>query len=72
MRKEWEELAGTMGLGSSIVFKGHIDEIEKKELLSMCNSLVLPSVLEGFGRVILEALLCISLSWLPISNRSVR
>ena len=55
MREEWEELAGTMGLGSSIVFKGHIDEIEKKELLGMCNSFVLPSVLEGFGRVILEA-----------------
>lgn len=55
MRKEWEELAGTIGLGSSIVFKGHIDEIEKKELLRTCGSLVLPSVLEGFGRVIIEA-----------------
>ena len=55
MRKEWEELARTTGLGRSIVFKGHIDETEKKELLNMCNSLVLPSILEGFGRVIIEA-----------------
>jgi glycosyltransferase involved in cell wall biosynthesis len=55
MRKEWEELAKTTGLGHSIIFKGHIDEREKKELLSRCTTLVLPSILEGFGRVIIEA-----------------
>ena len=55
MRMEWEDLARKNGLVGNVVFAGHVSEDIKQELLRSCSALVLPSKLEGFGRVIIEA-----------------
>ena len=55
MRNNWEQLSVENGLNSNISFAGHISETEKFNLLRNCTALVLPSILEGFGRVIIEA-----------------
>ena len=55
MRKEWEHLVNENKLERNIVFMGHVSQEIKQGLLSSCAALVLPSILEGFGRVIIEA-----------------
>ena len=55
MRKEWENYAREMNLANSIIFMGHVKSETKEELLRTCAALVLPSLMEGFGRVIIEA-----------------
>jgi glycosyltransferase involved in cell wall biosynthesis len=55
MRTPWEDLTKKIGLSENIIFMGHISTGIKNELLRSCTALVLPSKLEGFGRVIIEA-----------------
>ena len=54
-RKNLEKLVKELDLQENVVFKGHISENEKKELLAKSQALVFPSKFEGFGMVILEA-----------------
>jgi glycosyltransferase involved in cell wall biosynthesis len=55
MRKEWEQLVRENGLDRNVIFMGHVSSDHKEELLQACSAVVLPSLLEGFGRVIIEA-----------------
>ncbi len=55
MRKKWEKKVSNLGLQDNILFFGYISDVEKVKLLSNCSALVLPSFVEGFGLVILEA-----------------
>ena len=49
------KLVKNLQLESHIEFKGHVTEDEKMKLIASSNALVLPSLCEGFGLVILEA-----------------
>ena len=55
MRCEWERLVSSRRLDKNIIFLGHVSEDVKHDLLCSCCALILPSKLEGFGRVIIEA-----------------
>jgi len=54
-KKNLEDLIKKLQLESHVEFKGHVDENEKMQLIASSNALVLPSLCEGFGLVILEA-----------------
>lgn len=54
-RKNLELLVKELNLQENVLFKGHVSENEKKELLATSQALVFPSLFEGFGMVILEA-----------------
>jgi len=55
MRSLWEKLVTKYGICSNVTFKGHVSEEEKVKILSEATCLVLPSLWEGFGVVVLEA-----------------
>lgn len=55
-RKRLEEKAVKLGVRRHCVFTGYVDEAEKLELYRLCDLYVMPSRLEGFGYVFLEAL----------------
>jgi glycosyltransferase involved in cell wall biosynthesis len=55
MEANWKELARYLGVSDSIVFTGYLPHHEKMKLLRSCSALVLPSIFEGFGLVILES-----------------
>lgn len=55
MRHSWEKLANDYGVMSNIIFKGYLSHEEKIDILKGATALVLPSVWEGFGMVVLEA-----------------
>ncbi|MFQ5951731.1 MAG: glycosyltransferase family 4 protein, partial [Candidatus Geothermarchaeales archaeon] len=52
------ELANSLGIAANTVFVGVVSHSEKVRLLNECSFLVLPSLFEGFGLVILEAFAC--------------
>jgi len=54
-RKQWQSLAERMNLNNSIKFTGYVSEEEKLKILNESAVLVLPSLIEGFGLVIIEA-----------------
>lgn len=55
MLGQWERLAHELGLHDSVKFTGFVSDREKLELLGNSSSLLLPSLVEGFGMVLLEA-----------------
>ena len=55
MRGSWESLVEHYNLKDVVEFKGYVSHEEKLYYLSKCRALVLPSTIEGFGMVILEA-----------------
>lgn len=55
MRQRWTEKAAALGIRTSVHFRGYVSEEEKVKLLSKCSGLVFPSLVEGFGMVVLEA-----------------
>jgi glycosyltransferase involved in cell wall biosynthesis len=55
MEAELRAMVARLGLKDNIQFAGGIDHKEKLELLSKCTAVVLPSLVEGFGLVLLEA-----------------
>lgn len=56
--EELRRLVEDLGLRENIQFRKDVSEEEKIELLSSSRVLVLPSVLEGFGIVVIEANAC--------------
>jgi glycosyltransferase involved in cell wall biosynthesis len=52
------KLTNGLGLSRNIVFRNDIEETEKIRLLSQSRALVLPSAVEGFGIVVIEANAC--------------
>lgn len=57
-KKILEELTAKLDLRDNVQFKGYISEEEKQRLLCTSQALVFPSLIEGFGLVILEAFTC--------------
>jgi glycosyltransferase involved in cell wall biosynthesis len=55
MRDRWKKMVSELHLDKNIEFTGFVSHEEKVELLSKCSALLLPSYVEGFGLVILEA-----------------
>jgi glycosyltransferase involved in cell wall biosynthesis len=48
--------AQDLGIGSSVVSKGDVEEEEKRMLQSLCDLSVLPSSFEGFGQSLVQAM----------------
>ena len=55
-RPRLQEKAVKLGLGNNVFFPGYVDESEKLEYYRLADVFVMPSRLEGFGYVFLEAL----------------
>jgi glycosyltransferase involved in cell wall biosynthesis len=55
---ELRQLAASLGLSNSIVFTGYIRGEDKPALLTGAAGLVFPSLYEGFGLPLLEAMSC--------------
>jgi glycosyltransferase involved in cell wall biosynthesis len=55
-RQRLEQKASQLGLGDSVVFTGYVNEATKLDLYRAADVFVMPSRLEGFGYVFLEAL----------------
>lgn len=53
--QQLQHLIYEFGLERNVVFRFNISEEEKRELLKSCRAMVLPSSVEGFGIVVLEA-----------------
>lgn len=58
MRSEWEKMAHDIGLEHHVLFTGRVSQQGKLRLLEQSAFLVLPSLVEGFGIVSLEAFAC--------------
>ncbi|MEM2741204.1 MAG: glycosyltransferase family 4 protein [Nitrososphaeria archaeon] len=54
-REQWQLLTKQLGLSDSVRFMGYVSEKVKLKILNESMVLVLPSFIEGFGLVILEA-----------------
>lgn len=50
------KLSDELGLGESVIFKGHVGTDELFELYRKCRAFVFPSVIETFGNPLLEAM----------------
>ncbi len=62
-KKGWDydglvRLANRMGLQNRVIFPGYVAPEDKAALLSGAKALVFPSLYEGFGMPILEAMVC--------------
>lgn len=58
MRPSMEKLVKDLGLTENVIFKGRVSHEEKVKLLKKSSFLVFPSLVEGFGIVLLEAFAC--------------
>jgi glycosyltransferase involved in cell wall biosynthesis len=58
MRASWEKTIGQLNLDKHIHFLGQVSNEQKIRLLEESAFLILPSLVEGFGIVILEAFAC--------------
>ena len=54
-RKKWEEKSRLLAIDHRVTFAGYVSDEKKWHLLGNCRGLVLPSSVEGFGLVVLEA-----------------
>lgn len=57
-RARLEVLASDLGVRERVVFAGAIEEAEKPDYYRLADAFVLPSVMEGLGLVLLEAMGC--------------
>jgi glycosyltransferase involved in cell wall biosynthesis len=55
-KRDLKKLAENLGIKNKVHFTGFIDEKRKIELLKSAHVLVLPSTVEGFGIVLIEAM----------------
>jgi len=54
-RESLQELVKKLDISNNITFVGYVTPNEKKKLLAESNALLFPSIIEGFGLVMLEA-----------------
>ncbi|MEM2889730.1 MAG: glycosyltransferase family 4 protein [Candidatus Hadarchaeum sp.] len=52
---ELRELAKSLGLENRVIFTGHLTHAELQAAYERCELTILPSVLEGFGLVVIES-----------------
>ncbi len=57
-QKELERLVKERKLEDNIIFLGHLDQRTLSSYMRNCMVLVLPSLMEGLGRVLIEAMAC--------------
>ena len=57
-RKRYEEMAKNMNIDEKMIFHGKVTDEEKLRLLQEVDFMVLPSLYETFGVVLLEAMAC--------------
>lgn len=57
-RSRLEARAAQMGLSDRVVFAGRVNDVDKGDVYRLADVYVMPSVGEGFGIVVLEALAC--------------
>ena len=50
-----QELTNKLDINNNITFAGYVTPNEKKKLLAESNALLFPSIIEGFGLVMLES-----------------
>jgi len=55
---EAKKLAESLGIIKNVIFAGFVDDTTLKKLYVLCDIYVCPSILEGFGLTILEAMAC--------------
>jgi len=55
-QQDYQHLAQTLGISDKLRFLGRVPDDTLRLLFSSCDLFVLPSRLEGFGRVIIEAM----------------
>jgi len=55
MRESWQALAKQLKVDKNVLFTGRVSEKDKLKIISESKFLVLPSLVEGFGIVILES-----------------
>lgn len=53
---EFKKIAENYGIFKHIIFMGWVDDVTLRKLYSLCDIFVLPSLLEGFGLTLLEAM----------------
>lgn len=58
LRSNLTQLAESLGIGANTIFTGVVNHREKVRRLVECSVLVLPSLFEGSGIVLLEAFAC--------------
>ncbi len=58
LRSRLERRAHDLGLGRRVAFTGHVAESEKVAHYNLADALVFPSLMEGFGLVVVEAMSC--------------
>ncbi len=58
MMKTLKMQTNELGLEDNVVFHGRVPDLTKMKLLKASRCLVLPSIMESFGLVILEAMAC--------------
>jgi glycosyltransferase involved in cell wall biosynthesis len=54
-RKDWENMVNRLNLTDNVEFLGYVSQEKKLDLLMHASALVLPSLVEGFGLVLLES-----------------
>ena len=57
-RETLQKLISQLGLRQDIIFCGHVSDEKLPELYSVADALVFPSLHEGFGLPLLEAMAC--------------
>jgi hypothetical protein len=56
-RQQWlQDAAGAMGLGGRVIFPGYLSNEELAALFGHCGGMVFPSLYEGFGLPVIEAM----------------
>ncbi len=58
MRKQWNALAGKLGLAENVTFHGALEHAAVARQMAACHVFCLPSVRESGGAVLLEAMAC--------------
>jgi glycosyltransferase involved in cell wall biosynthesis len=54
--EEYQQIAGDLGINKDVIFTGYVEGDDMRDLLSHCEFFVMPSLYEGFGTTVLEAM----------------
>jgi glycosyltransferase involved in cell wall biosynthesis len=54
--EEYQQIACDLGIDKDVIFTGYVEGDDMRDLLSHCEFFVMPSLYEGFGTTVLEAM----------------